>query len=97
MAHGTLAPGGVSLTVRHRTVDEIWYVLGGEADIWRKQGEQEEIIRARPGICLTIPVGTSFQFRTVSDEPFRFVLVTMPSWPGDGECERVSDHWIISG
>lgn len=97
MAHGTLPVGGVSLAVRHRTVEEIWYVLGGEADIWRRQGTQEEIIRARAGICLTIPVGTEFQFRTVGAEPFRFLMVTMPPWPGGDECEQVQGLWDQNG
>src|SRR5215204_2059997 len=62
MAHGTLPPGGVSLALRHRTVEEIWYVLGGEAEIWRKQGDREEIALVRAGISLTIPASTHFQF-----------------------------------
>ncbi|MEZ4499182.1 MAG: cupin domain-containing protein [Thermomicrobiales bacterium] len=93
MAHGTLPPGATSLAVRHRTVEEIWYVLGGEADIWRQQGDQEEVIRARAGVSLTIPLGTAFQFRTVGDEPFRFVMITMPPWPGSDECENTDGFW----
>jgi len=93
MAHASLPAGGVSLAVRHRTVEEIWYVLGGEADIWRKQGEREEIIRARAGMSLTIPLGVAFQFRTVGDETFRFLMVTMPPWPGNDECVLVEGIW----
>ena len=93
MVHGTLPPGGVSLAVRHRTVEEMWYVLGGEADFWRRHGKQEEVIRARAGVNLTIPLGCEFQFRTVGDEPFRFLVVTMPPWPGEGECDRVTGIW----
>ncbi|CAN5499601.1 hypothetical protein BH23CHL4_BH23CHL4_24610 [soil metagenome] len=96
MAHGTLPPGAVSIAVRHRSIEEIWYVLGGEADIWRKQGEREEVARIRAGVCLTIPNGTHFQFRTVGSEPFRFLMVTMPPWPGDDECDRVEAHWPSS-
>src|SRR5680860_200543 len=62
MAHGTQPPNAVSLTVRHKAIEEIWYVLGGEAEIWRKQGDREEIVHARAGVCLTIPAGTHFQF-----------------------------------
>src|SRR5680860_1925205 len=75
MAHGTLPPGGISLAVRHRAIEEIWYVLGGEADIWRKQGEREEVVRVRAGVCLTIPTGVHFQFRTVGNDSFRFLMV----------------------
>src|SRR5262245_6111559 len=82
MAHGTLAPGGVSLAVRHQTVEEIWFVVGGRAEVWRKLGDQEEIVDAGPGTSLSIPVGTHFQFRTVGDDPFQFIMCTMPPWPG---------------
>jgi mannose-6-phosphate isomerase-like protein (cupin superfamily) len=95
-AHGTLPPGGVALAIVHRTVDEIWYVLSGRAEIWRKQGDREEVIAAGPGTSLTIPVGTHFQFRTVSDEPFRFLMCTIPPWPGDEEAVRVPDHWPVA-
>ncbi|HEY7035689.1 MAG TPA: cupin domain-containing protein [Thermomicrobiales bacterium] len=94
-AHGTLPPGATALAIVHRTVDEIWYVLSGRAEIWRKRGEHEEIVEAGPGTSLTIPVGTSFQFRTVGDEPFCFVMFTMPPWPGDDEARRVPDHWPV--
>ena len=94
-AHGTLSPGAVALAIVHRTVDEIWYVLTGRAEIWRKQGNREEVIEAKPGTSLTIPVGTHFQFRTVGDEPFRFVMFTMPPWPGHDEAMRVPDHWPV--
>src|SRR5687768_9326540 len=60
MAHGTLHPGGVSLAVMHRTVEEIWYVLAGRAEIWRKQGERESVIVIDPGTSITIPAGTTF-------------------------------------
>lgn len=93
MAHGTLPPGGISLAVVHRTVEEIWYVLSGQAEMWRKQSDHEEIVLVEAGASLTIPVGTSFQFRTVGDAPFTFIMCTLPPWPGDGEAIRVLDHW----
>jgi mannose-6-phosphate isomerase-like protein (cupin superfamily) len=96
MAHGTLPPGGVSLAVVHRTVEEIWYVLEGEAEIWRKLGNVEATIAARAGTSITIPVGTHFQFRTVGPEPFRFIMCTVPPWPGEDEAARVPDHWPAS-
>ena len=96
MAHGTLPPMGISLTVRHKTCDEIWYVLGGEADVWRKQGDREETVRARAGVCLTLPAGTHFQFRTAGSEPFRFLMATIPPWPGPDECVREPDHWPLT-
>jgi mannose-6-phosphate isomerase-like protein (cupin superfamily) len=95
MAHGTLPPRAVSRAVVHRTVDEIWYVLGGLAEIWRRQGDREEVIEAGEGTSITIPVGTRFQFRTVGETPFRFIMCTTPTWPGEDEAVRVLDYWPI--
>jgi mannose-6-phosphate isomerase-like protein (cupin superfamily) len=95
MAHGTLDPGGVSLAVVHRTVEEIWYVLDGQAEIWRKQGDREEVIAADAGTSITIPVGTHFQFRTLGNVQFRFIMCTLPPWPGEGEAVRVPDYWPV--
>jgi mannose-6-phosphate isomerase-like protein (cupin superfamily) len=93
VAHGSLPPEGVSLAVRHRTIDEIWYGLDGEADLWRKLGAAESIVRMRAGTAITIPLGTSFQFRTVGAGSFSFLMCTTPPWPGDDEAELVSGVW----
>ena len=85
MAHFELGPGRVSTAVRHRTVEEIWYIVGGRGEMWRSQGERSEIVELAPGICLTIPLGTSFQFRSFGSEPLSAIGATMPPWPGDDE------------
>ena len=95
MAHGTLLPGRVSLAVEHRSVEEIWYVLSGSAEIWRSNDESDAVVFAKPGTSITIPVGTRFQFRTVGDQPFCFIMCTLPPWPGEGEAIRVPDYWEV--
>ena len=97
MVHGALPPGAVSLAIVHRTVEEVWYVTGGRAEVWRKQGDDEEIVAVGPGSALTIPLGAHFQFRTIGDESFQFVMCTMPPWPGAQEAVRVPDYWPVSG
>ncbi len=69
MAHFELLPGCVSTAVAHRTVEEIWFVLGGGGEMWRKHGDREEIVPLSPGISLTVPLGTAFQFRSTGLEP----------------------------
>jgi mannose-6-phosphate isomerase-like protein (cupin superfamily) len=93
MAHFQLAPNQVSTAVTHRTVEEIWYFLSGRGQMWRKQGDRSEIVDVYPGVSLTIPLGTHFQFRTVGSEPLAAVGVTMPPWPGDGEAILVEGMW----
>ena len=93
MAHFQLAPGRTSIAVTHRTVEEIWFVVSGRGEMWRKQGDREEVVALEPGVSLTIPIGTHFQFRTIGAEPLAAVGVTMPPWPGDGEAIAVSSNW----
>ena len=95
MAHGSLPPGQVSRAIVHRTVEEVWYVTGGRGQVWRKRGDQEEVVDVSPGSALTIPVGVHFQFRTIGPEPFSFVMCTMPPWPGHEEAVRVSGYWPV--
>ncbi len=93
MAHFELPAGRVSQAVTHRTVEEIWYVLAGEGEMWRRQGEREEITRLQPGLCLTIPVGTHFQFRAATHAALNAVAITMPPWPGMDEAVAVPGLW----
>jgi mannose-6-phosphate isomerase-like protein (cupin superfamily) len=92
MAHFRLAPGQVSLPVRHRTVEEIWYVLSGRGHMWRSREAIQDVTELSAGTCLTIPVGWSFQFRAM-DEGLDAVAVTMPPWPGAEEAEVVPGLW----
>ena len=96
MAHFELAPGRASAAIRHRTVDEIWFVLSGRGEIWRKQGGREDIVAMEPGVSVTIPVGTHFQFRASGDTALEAVGVTMPPWPGEAEAVPVPGKWKAS-
>lgn len=96
MAHFQLGPGRTSAAVEHRSVEELWYVVGGQAEMWRRQGAVEEVVLLQPGMSLSIPVGTRFQFRTVGAEPFCAVGTTMPPWPGPDEALLVEGPWRAS-
>jgi mannose-6-phosphate isomerase-like protein (cupin superfamily) len=93
LAHFELAAGRTSAAVAHRSVDEIWYVLGGRGQMWRRQPDREETVDLEPGTCLSIPAGTHFQFRITGEGPFAAVAVTMPPWPGEGEVYQVPGPW----
>jgi mannose-6-phosphate isomerase-like protein (cupin superfamily) len=96
MVHCTLHAGLTSLAVRHQTVEELWYVLEGKGQIWRKQHQDEEVLDLAPGVAVAIPLGVHFQFRAIGADPLGILIVTMPPWPGDHEAVRVPDHWIPS-
>ena len=96
MAHFQLPAGQISRAVRHRTVEEIWYILEGKGEIWRSVDGTEEVSPLFPGVCLTIPVGTAFQFRASPDTAVSIVAVTMPPWPGENEAEFIAGAWPAS-
>ena len=85
VVHCTLPVGAVSIPVRHRTVEEVWFFLAGAGQVWRKQGEREQVLDVAPGVSLTIPLGTQFQFRNTGDVPLEFLITTTPPWPGEDE------------
>jgi mannose-6-phosphate isomerase-like protein (cupin superfamily) len=80
-------PGQVSRAVRHRGVEESWYVLDGEAEVWRQpaRGGPAEITRLSRGEALNIPPGFGFQVRALGTVPLRMLCSTAPPWPGPDE------------
>ena len=88
-----LNSGQVTRPVRHRTVEEVWYVLDGIGEVWRcpPDGRQAAVLAVdmRPGDSLVIPTGWTFQVRAGSDGPFRFLCHTTPPWPGGHEAVPV--------
>src|SRR4051812_1194771 len=93
MAHFTLPPTAVSRAVAHRTVEEIWFFVSGRGRMWRRLGDVEEEVEVGPGVSVTIPVGTRFQFRCDGPEPLAAVGATMPPWPGEDEAYEVEGAW----
>jgi mannose-6-phosphate isomerase-like protein (cupin superfamily) len=93
MAHFELRPGATSVATRHRTISELWYFIEGRGHMWRKADNREGVVDVYPGVCISIPMGTEFQFRSCSWEPLAAVGVTMPPWPGEGEAVLVDGPW----
>jgi len=56
-------------------------------------GSRTEIVDVYPGVCLTLPLGVHFQFRTFGFEPLAAIGITMPPWPGEGEALVVAGEW----
>jgi mannose-6-phosphate isomerase-like protein (cupin superfamily) len=95
MAQFELAPGQTSRAVVHRSIDEIWAVIAGSGALWRRQGAREETVALAPGVCLTIPAGTAFQFRCLGDEALRVIGVSLPPWPGADEAQPAAGPWAV--
>lgn len=93
MAEFTLPPGAVSKAMAHRTVEEVWCIIAGKGRMWRKSANAEDVTELSPGVSLSIPLGTAFQFRCDGNTPLVAVGVTMPPWPGAGEAYAVPGRW----
>lgn len=96
MIHSTVPQGQINRATIHATVSEFWHVLGGEGEIWRRAGDEDEgrVDALRPGVSIDIPVGTAFQYRAdAGPTPLTFVCVTFPPWPGDDEARHVDGPW----
>lgn len=94
LCHCTLPPGEVSKATAHRTVEELWYCISGSGQVWRKQGDLEAVVDVGPGVSLSIPTGTTFQFRNTGDDPLCIVITTMPPWPGSDEAIPKPGYWV---
>src|SRR3972149_5939399 len=69
LAHFEFPPGQTSTAVAHRTVEEIWYFVNGRGEMWRKLKDHEEVVPVDPGVCVTLPLGTHFQVRSLGSGP----------------------------
>jgi mannose-6-phosphate isomerase-like protein (cupin superfamily) len=93
MIHSTVPPGQVNRAAVHATVSEFWHILSGEGEIWRRDGSIEETTVLARGVTIDIPVGTAFQYRCTGVEPLRFLCISMPPWPSDGEATFIDGPW----
>ena len=96
MAHCVLPAYQTSKAVVHKTVEEIWYIIEGNGMIWRNYNGNDSVEGLSPGVSITIPVGTKFQFQNIGKEPLKIVIATMPPWPEDKEeAVVVEGFWSI--
>jgi mannose-6-phosphate isomerase-like protein (cupin superfamily) len=93
MAHFELSPGETSTAEIHPGFDEIWYILSGRGEMWRKSDDTENVVELESGVNITIPANTMFQFRAIGEEPLKILGVTMPPWTGPESVESVEGLW----
>jgi mannose-6-phosphate isomerase-like protein (cupin superfamily) len=93
MAHFELPPGKTSKATANLNFDEIWYFISGRGEMWRKLDDIEEVVPVDPGVCLTIPEGTHFQFRSFGYCPLAAIGATMPPWTEKSVWEFVNGKW----
>jgi mannose-6-phosphate isomerase-like protein (cupin superfamily) len=93
MVHALLHPGTTTHAVHHLTVEEDWYCVRGEGELWRKDSNGESVLKLSAGTTCDIPLGTIFQFRATGEAPLEIVITTTPPWPGDHEAVRADGKW----
>lgn len=94
LIHSTVPPGMVGRACHFQTIDEYWYVLSGEGEVWRRAPDgRESVTRLIPGVAVDIPLGTGFQYRCTADVPLTFICVALPPWPGDHEAVIIDGPW----
>ncbi len=93
MAYCTLPAGAISKAVAHQTVEEIWYCIAGQGQLWRSNQTMAQISDLAAGTCVTIPLGTHFQFRNTGAGELQILIATMPPWPGAHEAQPVAGYW----
>jgi mannose-6-phosphate isomerase-like protein (cupin superfamily) len=96
LANFRLAPGQTSVAVAHNTIEEIWFFVEGRGTMWRRLDGRDETVDLEPGVCVTIPVGTRFQFKSLGPDSLAAVGVSMPPWPGKGESYFVDGPWAAT-
>ena len=70
MAHCKLPAQNTSIAIKHKTVEEIWYFTKGIGEMWLKEKNgHEHVFKIEKGVSLTVPKGTSFQFRVTTRAP----------------------------
>ncbi len=74
-------------------MEEIWYFTKGNGEVWRKKESHKTVDKVHPGVSLTIPLGTHFQFKNTGKSPLEFIIITMPPWPGENEAFTVNNYW----
>ncbi len=87
MAHFRIQPGQVTRAVKHRGIDELWYVTSGDGELWLQDRGVEEGRQhvLQTGLSIAIRTGASFQCRNNAETVLDIVAVQVPPWSGDAE------------
>jgi len=95
MVEVSIAPNAVSRPVRHRTVEEVWYIIAGAGQVWRcppgTPAADAPPVHVSAGDALVIPTGWAFQFRAGPESALRFICITTPPWPGMDEAVAAAE------
>ena len=95
MVHCILYPGAISRAVRHKSVEELWFIIEGNGQFWRKIDGECTIVKIAKGTSLNIPKNVDFQFRNDGTMNLEAIIVTIPPWPGNHEAINSEGPWKV--
>ena len=80
LTHAVCPAGTVAPTHHLPELDEAYFVLAGQGEIWRRAEGREAITALRPGRWVQMPAGTLFQYRAGREASLVFLVAVLPSW-----------------
>ncbi len=89
MAHATMEPKKVAHAVCRPTMDEEWFVVGGQGEFWTETEGFEDCFEGKPGTYFSNPHGMAVQFRNTGQVPLTLLIQTTP--PFDDVIKDVKD------
>lgn len=87
LAEALVKPGERTACVSHRTIEEIWYIVGGTGRFRRlaPDGNDEQTAEIALGDALLIPTGYRFWVENTGHDDLIFLCCGTPPWPGHEE------------
>jgi mannose-6-phosphate isomerase-like protein (cupin superfamily) len=80
VTHAVCRTGQVAPTHHLPELDEAYYVLAGEGEIWRATPSREAVTSLRPGRWVQMPAGMKFQYRANKGSSLVLLVMVLPSW-----------------
>ena len=91
LAQFHLPAGKIGRCIRHKTIEEFWFVTQGTGTLWREaHGE----LPLSPGQSFAIPPRAAFQVR--AQTALTVIATTIPPWTDDSEAEVLDGQgpWV---
>jgi mannose-6-phosphate isomerase-like protein (cupin superfamily) len=67
--------------------------VAGQGEVWRFGLGPHELVALTPGVSLTVPPLTNFQFRNTGFGDLVILIATMPPWAGADEVVPSPGRW----
>jgi mannose-6-phosphate isomerase-like protein (cupin superfamily) len=90
LTHASCRSGLVSKSSMLVDHYEMFYVIAGTGELWRKCPEYEGVVALRPGRWAAMPAGTHFQYRALQETTLVFLVAVLPRF--DEAAVRDGDH-----